>query len=169
MESELTKEVSELIHFYERINLKIAAAESISGGLFSKAITDIPGSSSVFNGSLITYSNESKIRLLNVSENTILKYGAVSKEVAYEMLKGLLKKRIADVGVVCTGIAGPANDNLNKPIGLVYIAAGILSEGQVKYTGMKNNFIDFGREYIREQTVLSMIDILLSDNLIKLS
>ena len=101
--------------------MKVAFCESCTGGLISSKFTRIPGASEVFDRGIVTYSIKSKIEELNVKEETIKKYGAVSEQTALEMAKGLLDKTGVDIGLSITGIAGPTNGNEEKPIGLVYI------------------------------------------------
>ncbi len=103
-------------------NIKLAIAESCTGGLISSRLTDIPGSSLYIFQNFITYSNEAKIQLLNVKRETIQKYGVVSSEVAIEMTKGLLENHNCDIALSITGIAGPDGGSIEKPVGLVYIA-----------------------------------------------
>jgi len=98
-------------------NLTLSIAESCSGGLASDLITNISGSSKIFKGSVVSYSNESKIKLIGVSEKTIKSYGAVSNEVAIEMAIGVKKKFKSDIGLSITGIAGPNGSGKDKPIG----------------------------------------------------
>ena len=102
-------------------NLTIAAAESCTGGMFGAALTDVPGISAVFDSSLVTYSNEAKIRELGVRPETLEKYGAVSEETAREMAEGVRRVSGADIGVSVTGIAGPDGGSEEKPVGTVYI------------------------------------------------
>tara|TARA_A100001011_G_scaffold331856_1_gene358538 strand:- start:30180 stop:31400 length:1221 start_codon:yes stop_codon:yes gene_type:complete len=97
--------------------LTFSIAESCSGGLTSDLITNIPGSSKIFKGSIISYSNESKISLLNVSKESIKTFGAVSDQVAKEMAIGVRKRFNTDIGLSITGIAGPTGDSKDKPIG----------------------------------------------------
>ena len=138
--------------------LKLATAESCTGGLISKRITDVSGSSEVFEGGVVCYSNRFKENVLGVSPETLKKYGAVSRETAREMVKGVLSLTKADIAVAVTGIAGPSSDDTNKPVGLVYIA---VSDG--KSTIVKkllNNFTGDGREQNRSisaDTALEMI------------
>lgn len=138
--------------------LKLATAESCTGGLISKRITDVSGSSEVFEGGVVCYSNRFKENVLGVSPETLKKYGAVSRETAREMVKGVLSLRKADIAVAVTGIAGPSSDDTNKPVGLVYIA---VSDG--KSTIVKkllNNFTGDVREQNRNisaDTALEMI------------
>lgn len=138
--------------------LKLATAESCTGGLISKRITDVSGSSEVFEGGVVCYSNRFKENVLGVSPETLKKYGAVSRETAREMVKGVLSLTKADIAVAVTGIAGPSSDDTNKPVGLVYIA---VSDG--KSTIVKkhlNNFTGDVREQNRSisaDTALEMI------------
>jgi PncC family amidohydrolase len=138
--------------------LKLATAESCTGGLISKRITDVSGSSEVFEGGVVCYSNRFKEKVLGVSPETLKKYGAVSRETAREMVKGVLSLTKADIAVAVTGIAGPSSDDTNKPVGLVYIA---VSDG--KSTIVKkllNNFTGDVRKQNRSisaDTALEMI------------
>ncbi len=102
--------------------LTLAVAESCTGGLISKRITDVPGSSAVFGCGLITYSNEIKTKILQVNEDDIKLFGAVSEPVAKQMALGALRVSGADIAVAVTGIAGPGSDSTDKPVGLSYIA-----------------------------------------------
>ncbi|MFI3227635.1 MAG: competence/damage-inducible protein A [Clostridia bacterium] len=99
----------------------VSCAESCTGGLLSKRMTDIAGVSSVFKGSVCTYSNESKVKLVGVNQETLDKYGAVSEQTAREMAKGVSETFGTDIGVSTTGIAGPTGGTPEKPLGLVYV------------------------------------------------
>ncbi|HMM68931.1 MAG TPA: competence/damage-inducible protein A [Gudongella oleilytica] len=101
-------------------NLNLAVAESVTGGEITRRITKIPGASRHFISGIIAYSEASKVRDLNVSEDTLEKYGAVSSETAVEMAKGLLNRKDVDIAISTTGFAGPSTGE-GKPIGLVYI------------------------------------------------
>ena len=101
-------------------NLILSTAESCTGGLIAKYLTDLPGSSEFFDSSLITYSNISKTLLLDVKHESIQTYGAVSKEVVIEMSSGLLSKNIANLGIAVSGIMGPESDDTLKKIGSVW-------------------------------------------------
>ena len=103
--------------------LTIACAESCTGGLLTSTLTDIPGSSSYVMGSVVSYSNDVKSRILHVSEETLLLHGAVSEETAREMAEGVRQLMQTDIGVGITGIAGPDGGSAEKPVGLIYIAA----------------------------------------------
>ena len=102
--------------------LRISFAESCTGGMLACSITSVSGASKVFSLGLITYSNQAKIKVLNVNKNIIKKYGAVSAECCEAMVKNLAKISKAQINVSVTGIAGPNGCTKNKPVGLVYIA-----------------------------------------------
>ena len=131
------------MHLYKKIlnkllakEMSISTAESCTGGLLAYSFTRNKDSSKVFMGGYITYSNELKINDLNVKKVTLKKYGAVSPEVATEMIRGLYLKNKAQLCIATTGIAGPGGAKKNKPIGLVYI--GIRISGRTKI--IKKNF-----------------------------
>ena len=111
--------------------VKISTAESCTGGLLSSRLTDVPGSSAYVTMNFVTYSNESKQKILNVSKETLQKYGAVSEECAREMAHGLIELTGSDICLCTTGIAGPTGDE-NKPVGLVYIACAYKDKITVK-------------------------------------
>ncbi len=104
----------------------VTCAESCTGGLIASMITKISGSSSIFKGSVVTYCNEIKEQELNVKKETMIKYGAVSKETVKEMLQGVIKKFNADFAISVSGVAGPTGGTISKPVGTVVI--GILSK-----------------------------------------
>ena len=108
----------------------IAVAESCTGGLLSKRLTDISGSSKYIKLNVVTYSNKSKNKLLNIPIELIKKYGAVSSQVAASMAIGIKKLAGTDIGLSITGIAGPTGGSKDKPIGLVYF--GLAKEKKVK-------------------------------------
>jgi nicotinamide-nucleotide amidase len=101
--------------------MTIATAESCSGGLLAKRITDIPGSSQVFEMGAVTYANRIKTLLLGVPEELLEKHGAVSEEVAAAMAEGVREKAGSDIGIGITGIAGPDGGTEEKPVGLIYV------------------------------------------------
>ena len=103
-------------------NINIALAESCTGGLLSKLITDVPGSSKYYYGSTIAYKDDVKIKHLKVSKESINKYGAVSKQVVEEMAIGVRQKFKSDFGFAISGISGPDGGSEKKPVGLVYMA-----------------------------------------------
>ncbi len=119
----LSLKTQAILDTYRRKKLKIATAESCTGGMVAQLITDIAGSSDVFDCGFVTYSNDSKFALLGVAKALIEKHGAVSAEVAEAMARGAIKKSGADVAIAITGVAGPGGGTKKKPVGLVYIAA----------------------------------------------
>ncbi len=113
----------------------VTFAESCTGGLLAKSITDIAGASEVFKGSIVAYANEIKHGFLCVKQETLDNYGAVSKQTAYEMASGARMLFSSDIAVAVTGIAGPSGGSEEKPVGLVYI--GISDKYQTKTYRMK--------------------------------
>jgi nicotinamide-nucleotide amidase len=111
--------------------LTLGVVESATGGLISHRITNVPGSSDYYKGSVTAYSNEVKIKVVGVGENTINQYGAVSSQVAEEMAQGGSKVLAADICLADTGIAGPSGATPGKPVGLFYIG---LSHNEVNYS-----------------------------------
>ncbi len=132
--------------------LVLATAESCTGGLIAKRITDVSGSSSVFNCGIVSYSNEIKEKVLGVQYETLETYGAVSEETVREMVKGILKISGADIAVSVSGIAGPNSDNTKKPVGLIYLA---VSDGKKTIVKQLNNIF---KEDIRENNRNSASD-----------
>jgi PncC family amidohydrolase len=102
--------------------LTVATAESCTGGLVAKLITDVAGSSGHYRGGIVSYSNEAKVRLLGVREEELAAHGAVSAQVARSMAIGALERLGADVAISVTGVSGPAGGSAAKPIGLTYVA-----------------------------------------------
>lgn len=119
MKKENTVIVKKLI----RKKLTVATAESCTGGMVASEITSVNGSSKIFQMGVVTYSNESKVKLLKVKKDTLAKHGAVSAETAEEMVKGLMKLSMAKLCVSITGIAGPSGGSKLKPVGTVFISA----------------------------------------------
>lgn len=111
--------------------LKISTAESCTGGLISSRLTDVPGSSAYIHANFVTYSNEAKTRFLNVSQETLNQYGAVSAECAREMAEGLLKLTGNDIVLCTTGVAGPSSSE-QKPVGLMFAACGYNNNISIK-------------------------------------
>jgi len=129
---------------------RIALAESCTGGLVCQHLTNIPGSSVWFDRGFVTYSNESKIELLKVSQDTLLKFGAVSKEVASEMALGALNESHAQIALSITGIAGPSGGSIKKPVGTVFFA--IAYQNKIIFNASK--VFPGSRENIRESSCL---------------
>jgi len=137
--------------------IKIAVAESCSGGLISYNLTKLPGSSKYFVMGVICYSNESKIKFLKVKKETLLKYGAVSVETCKQMCKNLLKISKSNIAISITGIAGPDGGSIQKPIGLVYI--GIASEKKIEIKEFLYNK-KLSRANIQQETLKSTIKLI---------
>jgi nicotinamide-nucleotide amidase len=139
---------------------KIATAESCTGGMIGAAITDIAGSSAVFDCGFITYSNDAKIEILGVPAALIEKHGAVSAEVAEAMAKGALARSHADLAVAVTGIAGPGGGTPEKPVGLVWF--GIASQAGGAHAE-KHVFANGGRDFVRLNAVETALEFLLQE------
>lgn len=134
-------------------NVTISVAESCTGGLISKTLTDIPGISKVFISGVVSYSNDAKINILGVKPETIEKYGAVSKYTAIEMAENVRKISNTDIGISATGIAGPSGGTEEKPVGLVYIA--MATKDGVEYKELR---LWGERTRIRNVTCLHVLD-----------
>ncbi len=141
--------------------LTISVAESCTGGLLSSTITSVSGSSKVFSLSLITYSNASKIKVLNIPKKIINKYGAVSEKVCLLMVKNLNKIIKTSISVSITGVAGPRGGSKKKPVGLVYIGIKKKNKTIIKKYLFKNK----GRSYIQKSSVIKTLKLIM--NLIK--
>jgi len=138
-----------IINLFIKKKIKIAVAESCTGGMLSGAITSVNGSSKVFNLGLVTYSNESKIKLLKISRKNIKKYGAVSEQVCLDMVTNVSKISNANISIAVTGIAGPGGGTKKKPVGLVYVGIKKGDKINIKRYLFKNK----GRSYIQKTTV----------------
>lgn len=123
--SPLAEEASRLLEALRAMKLKLATAESCTGGLVAALLTETPGSSDVVERGFVTYSNEAKIEMLGVPAELLGSYGAVSAQVARAMAEGALARSRADVALSITGIAGPGGATPAKPVGLVYLALAI--------------------------------------------
>jgi nicotinamide-nucleotide amidase len=152
------KEAGALIREFAGKGLKIATAESCTGGLIAASLTDIPGSSDVFERGFVTYSNESKTELLGIPASLIAEHGAVSEQVARAMSAGALAHSPADVAIAVTGIAGPGGGTAEKPVGLVYVAAAQRGGGQ----SVQRHLFDGDRESVRLSTVRAALALALS-------
>ncbi len=134
-------------------NFTLATAESCTGGLVAVTITDIPGSSDVFDRGIITYSNEAKHKLLGVPKALLAEYGAVSAPVAKAMAQGVIAATDTHVGLSVTGIAGPGGGTEEKPVGLVFVGSAI-ADG--KYHVRECRFGDLGRSEVRRRSVIAV-------------
>ena len=138
--------------------LTLACAESCTGGLIAKRITDISGCSDVFLGGCVTYANEAKVALLGVSEDSLAEHGAVSEEVAAQMARGVRLALGADIGISSTGIAGPGGGTPEKPVGTVYIGVSTKNGEQVRKLSLSPMR---SREYIRIVSATNAYDMAL--------
>ena len=146
-----------IVSLLKRKKLKVAIAESCTGGMLSSAITSVSGSSKVFTMGLVTYSNQAKTGILKIPQKIINKYGAVSVQCCLVMVNNLSKISKSKVCVSITGIAGPKGGSKQKPVGLVYIGIRIGKKVVVN----KCNFKNKGRLFIQKQTVKRTINLLL--------
>jgi len=154
----LINKSKKIVNLLKRKKLKIAFAESCSGGLLSSSITSVSGSSKVFTLGLVAYSNQSKTKVLKVKKNIIRKYGSVSEQVCLAMLKNLNKISKTNISVSITGIAGPSGGTKIKPVGLVYVGIKKGNRAEVKKYLFKNK----GRSYIQKAAVNKSLGLILS-------
>ncbi|WP_322963743.1 CinA family protein [Sphingomonas fuzhouensis] len=140
---------------------RVALAESCTGGLVSAALTEIPGSSDVVEAGFVTYSNQAKINLLNVSPEVIETFGAVSTATAWGMAQGALAASDADVAVAITGVAGPGGGTAKKPVGTVVFAQALRGGDPDDVKAERHEFGDIGRGGIRLQAALLALELLL--------
>lgn len=159
---DLIRPATELMTACRAAGLTIASAESCTGGLIAACLTDIAGSSDVFDRGFVTYSNQAKTQMLGVPAELIAAHGAVSKQVVLAMADGALTRSGAGMAVAVTGIAGPGGGTEEKPVGLVHIAA--QKPGHVVHH--QCNFANRSRQSIRKLTVLQAFELL--NHLLKL-
>jgi nicotinamide-nucleotide amidase len=159
MTDELRAAAAEVIECCRERGLTVATAESCTGGLVAAWLTDIPGSSAVFDRGFVTYSNEAKEAMLGVPRAVLEACGAVSAETAAAMAAGALAHSRADLAVAVTGVAGPGGGTADKPVGMVAFAAKA-REGRCARCDQR--FGDIGREAVRQQAVLVALALLRS-------
>ena len=147
-----------LVKILTKKKLKIAFAESCTGGMLASEITSVSGASKVFGIGLVTYSNQAKITVLKVNKSIIQKYGAVSPQCCEAMVKNLSKISKAQINVSITGVAGPNGGTKKKPVGLVYI--GIKKNNKIFIT--KNVFKEKSRKAIQKSTIKKTFKIIKS-------
>ncbi|MEC3911292.1 CinA family protein [Sphingobium sp. CR2-8] len=147
-----------------RAGRTIAVAESCTGGLVSAALTEIAGSSDVFEAGFITYSNDMKAELLKVSHDVLDTFGAVSIATAWAMAQGALKKSHAHVAVAITGIAGPGGGSEQKPVGTVVFARAERGASADKVVADMRHFENNGRGGVRLQAALCALELLLPES-----
>lgn len=153
-----------VVEMLKEKSLTLAAAESCTGGLIAKRITDVSGASSVFGCGVVSYANEIKHGLLGVSLDDLERFGAVSAPVAEQMAIGVLKLSGADIAVSVTGIAGPLSDGTDKPVGLSYIALADKNTVWVKELKSGKNDRSYNR-YVNASNTLNMVRLYLNNSL----
>lgn len=144
-----------VVKLLKKQKLTVTTAESCTGGLVAGRLINVPGASDVFNEGFITYSNDAKIKYLNVKKETLQEFGAVSTNTAKEMAEGVVRATNSDTAIAITGLAGPDGGTDEKPVGLVYIACFVKNKTTVKEYHFKGN-----RQKIREYTVVNALDLL---------
>jgi nicotinamide-nucleotide amidase len=157
IESVLREKAAQVLDLCRARGLKVATAESCTGGLVAGALTEIAGSSDVVDRGFVTYSNEAKEAMLGVPSATLKRHGAVSAETAAAMASGALKNSLANIVVAITGIAGPGGGSQQKPVGLVHFAA---ASRNGRLIARERQYGDIGREGVREQSVAEALDLL---------
>lgn len=156
-DQEMIEMAQALLDLCRQKKLTLGLAESCTGGLLAATLTDIPGSSSVFERGFVTYSNEAK-QQIGVAAATIERYGAVSRETAEAMAKGVLANAPVTLAAAITGIAGPDGGSRDKPVGLVHFAVGASRSGKLVHH--EHRFGDIGRYEVRRLSVLRAISML---------
>lgn len=159
--SELVELARKVLDANRDAGRRIAVAESCTGGLVSAALTEVPGSSDVFDAGFVTYSNEAKMGLLGVAEDVIDTFGAVSLATAWAMARGAVAKSGSDVAVAITGIAGPAGGSEKKPVGTVVFACARAGDDPEHAVTDIKYFGDLGRSGIRLQAALCALELLM--------
>jgi nicotinamide-nucleotide amidase len=157
----LVEKAAEVVAANRSAGRRIAVAESCTGGLVSAAITEIAGSSDVFEAGFITYSNEAKMNRLQVSRDVIETFGSVSVATAWAMARGALQASGADVAVAITGIAGPGGGTPTKPVGMVVFARAERDADPSQIVADQKFFEEEGRAGVRLQAALCALELLM--------
>jgi len=156
-DQELMEAARALLDLCRGKGLTLASAESCTGGLLAATLTEIPGSSDVFERGFVTYSNEAKRNMLGVTPMMLAGHGAVSRETAEAMATGVLAHAPVDLAVSITGIAGPSGAVPGKPVGLVYLAAAARSGRMIQH---ERKYGDIGRAQVRRACVIEALAML---------
>ena len=154
MEKTLKTLAEKTVALLKERDLKIATAESCTGGMLSSLITDVSGASQIFSLGICAYSCEIKNEILGVSGKTLSKYGAVSEATAQEMAENIRLKAAADIGVSVTGVAGPSTSE-GKPVGLVFIALSSKDHTIVKELNIKPQ----GRDFVKKSALVELLNL----------
>ena len=157
MNDEIRSLAKQVIEAAGKQHLTIATAESCTGGGIGAALTSVSGSSSIFEGGIISYADDVKINLLDVPKKTIKKHGAVSKQTAKAMAEGARKTLSTDIAISVTGIAGPTGGSPDKPVGTVWVG---LSQKNCDTKAERFIFTNEGRESVRADTILQALKLL---------
>lgn len=144
-----------LIKTLKEKKLTLATAESCTGGLIAKMITDVPGASDVFIGSIVCYSNKMKMKWLGVKQETLEHYGAVSEPIVREMLDGIIQQTGSDIAVAVSGIAGPTGGTPEKPVGTVFIGVAVHDQSTIK-----NFLFEGSREDVRTKSATKAAELI---------
>ena len=163
IDDELLAKAQAVIDANRAVGRTVALAESCTGGLVAAALTEIPGSSEVFERGFVTYSNEAKMESIGVHQDILETFGAVSVAVAWAMAQGCLRHSRADVAVAITGIAGPGGGTARKPVGTVVFACATRGEDESKVVADTHCFGDLGRREIRRQAALVALGLLMPE------
>jgi nicotinamide-nucleotide amidase len=158
---QLVSKAREVVDANRAAGRRIAIAESCTGGLVSAALTEIPGSSDMFEAGYVTYSNAAKVSNLKVSEDVVDTFGSVSVATAWAMARGALAASDADVAVAITGIAGPGGGTLQKPVGTVVFARAERGADPARIVADQKFFDEKTRSGVRLQAALCALDLLM--------
>ena len=161
--SQLVEMARKVVDANRAAGLRLATAESCTGGLVAAALTEIPGSSDVYEASFVTYSDEAKQALLGVSSDVLETFGAVSVATAWAMAQQTLLKTGADVAVAITGIAGPGGGSAKKPVGTVVFALARRGGASEEIVADRKDFGDLGRGGVRLQAALCALELLMPE------
>jgi nicotinamide-nucleotide amidase len=157
LDDDIVEAAKNLLAVCKRKNLLVATAESCTAGLVAGTLTEVPGTSSILDRGFITYSNEAKHEMLGVPRDILSKHGAVSRETAEAMVRGVLGRSRVHLAVSVTGIAGPDGGSAEKPVGLVHFAAA--SRGG-RLIGSEQRYGNIGRDKVRKRSVLQAFKML---------
>ena len=157
----LVSKAREVVEANRTAGRRLAIAESCTGGLVSAALTEIPGSSDVFEAGYVTYSNAAKVMDLKVSEEVVETFGAVSVATAWAMARGALAASEADVAVAITGVAGPGGGTASKPVGTVVFARAERDADPAKIVADQKFFDEKSRSGVRLQAALCALELLM--------
>ena len=159
----MKSDLSEIKRIRSKKKFTISLAESCTGGMISKGLTSISGSSLFFNGACITYSNKMKKDLLNVPDKIISNHGAVSHQVALAMVKGLKELTGSEVLISVTGVAGPNGGTINTPIGCVFFGVGLKNKKKYSFYTIKKIFNEKTRYSIQKKSTEFAIQLILKE------